>query len=229
MANEIISYLEMCSREGVQLQRGMNYWVNRPYSVVLMSQRSDAPYSDTILDDGQTLIYEGHDEPRNSKNPDPKQVDQPQYTPTGRLTENGRFFEAAQDFKLTNAPARRVRVYEKLFAGLWAYNGTFELIDAWISQETRRAVFKFKLTVSEEVADMGIRGNPELSHTRMIPSPVKQAVWKRDSGKCRMCGATDNLHFDHIIPYSKGGSSLVAENIQLLCARHNLQKHDRIE
>jgi len=43
------------------------------------------------------------------------------------------------------------------------------------------------------------------------------------------CGSTNNLHFDHIIPYSKGGPSLVAENIQLLCARHNLEKRDKIE
>jgi hypothetical protein len=42
-------------------------------------------------------------------------------------------------------------------------------------------------------------------------------------------GSKDNLHFDHIIPYSKGGSSLLAENIQLLCARHNLGKKDKIE
>jgi hypothetical protein len=39
------------------------------------------------------------------------------------------------------------------------------------------------------------------------------------------CGSTDNLHFDQIIPYSRGGSPLVAENIQL----HNLAKHDRIQ
>jgi 5-methylcytosine-specific restriction endonuclease McrA len=43
------------------------------------------------------------------------------------------------------------------------------------------------------------------------------------------CGLTDNLHFDHIIPFSKGGSSLVVENIQLMCARHNLAKRDKIE
>ena len=41
--------------------------------------------------------------------------------------------------------------------------------------------------------------------------------------------ARDNLHFDHVIPYSRGGSSLVAENIQLTCARHNLAKHDKIQ
>lgn len=36
------------------------------------------------------------------------------------------------------------------------------------------------------------------------------------------------MHFYHIILYSRGGSSLVAENIQLMCARHNLAKHDKI-
>jgi 5-methylcytosine-specific restriction endonuclease McrA len=53
-------------------------------------------------------------------------------------------------------------------------------------------------------------------------------VWRRDRGRCTKCGATDNLHFDHIIPYSKGGSSLTPENIQLLCARHNLEKRDQL-
>jgi 5-methylcytosine-specific restriction endonuclease McrA len=57
---------------------------------------------------------------------------------------------------------------------------------------------------------------------------MKVEVWKRDGGKCVFCGSRDNLHFDHDLPYSKGGSSLLAKNIQLLCARHNLQKHDKI-
>lgn len=69
----------------------------------------------------------------------------------------------------------------------------------------------------------------KLEHTRLIPSTVKLEVWKRDGGRCVKCGKSDNLHFDHILPYVKGGSSLLASNIQVLCARHNLQKHDRIE
>lgn len=63
----------------------------------------------------------------------------------------------------------------------------------------------------------------------MIPSHVKLEVWKRDGGKCVTCGSSDNLHYDHILPFSKGGSSLLASNIQLLCARHNLEKSDKIE
>jgi 5-methylcytosine-specific restriction endonuclease McrA len=71
-------------------------------------------------------------------------------------------------------------------------------------------------------------GEIDLPNNRLIPTQVKLEVWKRDGGKCVTCGARDNLHFDHIIPYSRGGSSLLAKNIQLLCARHNLQKHDQI-
>ncbi len=68
----------------------------------------------------------------------------------------------------------------------------------------------------------------DLDHNGMIPTSVKLEVWKRDKGKCVQCGSTDNLHFDHILPFAKGGTSLKAENIQLLCARHNLEKRDRI-
>ncbi len=42
-------------------------------------------------------------------------------------------------------------------------------------------------------------------------------------------GATDELHFDHDLPYSKGGTSITADNVKILCARHNLQESDKIE
>jgi hypothetical protein len=52
MINDIISYRTLCDNENVQtLQRGMNFKLNPNYSVILMSQRSNAPYSDKILED----------------------------------------------------------------------------------------------------------------------------------------------------------------------------------
>jgi hypothetical protein len=39
----------------------------------------------------------------------------------------------------------------------------------------------------------------------------------------------DNLHYDYDVSYFKGGSSLTAKNIRLLCARHNLAKSNKIE
>ena len=120
-------------------------------------------------------------------------------------------------------------MYEKIHSGIWVYNGLFKLVDAWQEESNARNVFKFKLEMTEDTAEVVSSREQELDHNRLIPATVKLEVWKRDKGRCIKCGSTDNLHFDHIIPYSKGGSSLVAENIQLLCARHNIAKRDRIE
>lgn len=57
---------------------------------------------------------------------------------------------------------------------------------------------------------------------------MKVKVWERDRGKCVLCGATENLNYDHDLPYAKGGSSLTDQNIRLLCAVCNLRKHDKI-
>lgn len=62
---------------------------------------------------------------------------------------------------------------------------------------------------------------------RAIPDDVKLLVWSRDKGACVKCDATRELHFDHIIPWARGGSDEAA-NIQLLCRTCNLSKGDRI-
>jgi hypothetical protein len=63
-------------------------------------------------------------------------------------------------------------------------------------------------------------------HSRHIPQWVREAVLERDEGRCQApgCGATSNLHFDHIFPFSRGGASIEPKNVQILCGRHNLQK-----
>jgi hypothetical protein len=60
-------------------------------------------------------------------------------------------------------------------------------------------------------------------NSRSIPQDVKIAVAARDGGRCRQCGSTADLHFDHVIPWSKGGANTVA-NIQLLCGTCNRRK-----
>jgi hypothetical protein len=225
---DVISYLEMCTEEGTNLQRGMNFRLRDDHSVFLMSLRPNAPYADRIEEDGMVLVYEGHDISARRGGPDPKMVDQPLYKPGGSLTQNGLFYEAAMDYRDGSGSPERVKVYEKLLRGIWVYNGLFELIDAWQESAEARRVFKFKLRLLEDISLDYERTAYDLSHDRLIPTSVKLEVWRRDGGRCVECGSQNNLHFDHIIPYSKGGSSLVAENVQLLCARHNLLKSDKI-
>ena len=229
MANEIIPYLEMCQREGVSLQRGMNYELGGDHSVILMSVRPGAPYADRFEDDGSTLVYEGHDISRSFHHADPKVYNQPEFSPSGSLTENGKFHKAAQGFKAGKRPAERVRVYEKIKQGIWSYNGVFHLVDSWREESNGRSVFKFKLNAVEGEEDFSIPVPIHSRSRRVIPTAVKLEVWKKDGGKCAKCGLTKDLHFDHIIPWSKGGSSNTADNIQLLCGKHNLEKHDKIE
>ena len=228
MSDNIISYFEMCGREGVSLQRGMNFRIGGNHSVILMSLRPNAPYRDRLEDEGTTLIYEGHDHPHTTDCPNPKVVDQPGRTASGRLTENGKFHRAAQETQVEGRPPERVRVYEKIRDGIWAYNGVFHLVDSWTERDNHRAVFKFRLVAVEGDEDFDATPKIAAPRRRIIPTAVKLAVWKRDGGKCVKCGASDELHFDHDLPWSKGGTSITEENAQLLCARHNLEKRDRI-
>jgi len=195
--------------------------------VILMSVHPNAPYRDRFEDDGSTVIYEGHDAPRSGAVPDPKAIDQPEHTPAGTLTENGKFYQAALRYKSGGVP-KTVRIYEKIRQGIWSYNGMFNLVDAWREHDGQRLLFKFKLAAAESADYSLSSGVTRKERRRLIPTAIKMEVWRRDAGKCVICGATDELHFDHDLPYSLGGTSLKPENVQLLCARHNLAKGAKI-
>jgi hypothetical protein len=60
-----------------------------------------------------------------------------------------------------------------------------------------------------------------------ISEAVRSEVWRRDSGACVQCNSKENLHFDHIIPVSRGGATSV-RNLQLLCEQCNIRKGARI-
>jgi len=228
----IIAYIEMCQKEGTSLQKGMNFRLRGRHSVILMSVRPNAPYRDEVREDGAVLIYEGHDEPKKNGGVDPKTLDQLERRENGSLTENGKFHKSAQAYKAGEKGPDIVRVYEKIKAGIWSDNGYFHLVDSWIEHDGKRNVFKFKLVAIEDIEDESLAEDQPtrlVARSRIIPTSVKLDVWARDSGRCVSCGATDELHFDHIVPYSKGGTSLKVENIQLLCARHNIEKSAKIQ
>ena len=61
------------------------------------------------------------------------------------------------------------------------------------------------------------------SQSRYISDVTKKIVFSRDGGKCQCCGSSASLEYDHITPFSCGGSS-DASNIQLLCLPCNRSK-----
>lgn len=67
--------------------------------------------------------------------------------------------------------------------------------------------------------------------TRNIPQPTKFKVMRRDKCVCQVCGknvSDEEINFDHIIPWSKGGSS-DERNIRLLCADCNKKRGNSYE
>lgn len=64
------------------------------------------------------------------------------------------------------------------------------------------------------------------SVSRNIPRPIQFKVLKRDNQICGVCEkpVTDgDIHFDHIIPWSKGGPT-AEHNIRLLCSTCNRKR-----
>lgn len=69
--------------------------------------------------------------------------------------------------------------------------------------------------------------NAQPARREAIPRAVQREVWQRDGGRCVECSTNEKLCFDHIVPFSRGGSNTI-RNIQLLCERCNLSKGNRI-
>jgi hypothetical protein len=72
-----------------------------------------------------------------------------------------------------------------------------------------------RVRIEEEAVPTGLRAS--------IPRHVQREVWRRDQGRCVVCGTQERLEFDHIIPVSKGGANTV-RNIELRCEHHNRSK-----
>lgn len=62
---------------------------------------------------------------------------------------------------------------------------------------------------------------------RTISAEVRREVWRRDKGQCVECESKERLEFDHIVPFSRGGSNS-SRNIQLLCELCNRRKAARV-
>lgn len=78
-----------------------------------------------------------------------------------------------------------------------------------------------------KIAEGVTRVSPEVTRRESIPERVRNEVWRRDGGKCVDCGSRERLEFDHIIPFSKGGSN-TARNLELRCESCNRKKAAKI-
>jgi len=52
----------------------------------------------------------------------------------------------------------------------------------------------------------------------------REALLELLGGRCSVCERTVDLHVDHIVPVSRGGSNH-AENLRLLCVSCHFERH----
>lgn len=98
-----------------------------------------------------------------------------------------------------------------------------ELLEKERKRKLQRDVYKELIDegkISNQIEDSEWNREP-------IPQDVMDKVWNRDSGRCVKCGSQENLEFDHIIPFSKGGANTY-RNLQILCKKCNIEKSNKI-
>jgi HNH endonuclease len=120
--------------------------------------------------------------------------------------------------------AERIERRRKAYAVMGSWPDTKQLeVEAY--QEEEAGIEPPELRVREV---WGIRERTRERNSRYIPNDVKAEAMRRAGGRGVECGADTDLAFDHIIPWSHGGSSTNVENIQVLCGACNRRKSDRL-
>ena len=102
----------------------------------------------------------------------------------------------------------------------------YNIYDWWVGGNLFQRTYKSLLNIEldeewDEDDDKPIRKRKSISQN------IKDKVWRRDGGKCVECGSKEKIEFDHIIPFSKGGSNTY-RNLQILCENCNRSKSDKI-
>lgn len=104
----------------------------------------------------------------------------------------------------------------------------------------RNALEKFIEFVSDsdEKSDLMILADEDVNRPigqhktkRSISWRLRFIVMRRDNFKCQICGSSPSknpevvLHVDHVVPWSKGGETII-DNLQTLCSKCNIGKSD---
>lgn len=104
-----------------------------------------------------------------------------------------------------------------------------EILERENERLEKEKIRELKSQVRKELIEEGIISSLNESDLKreQIPQDILDKVWNRDGGKCIICGSQEKLEFDHIIPFSKGGSNTY-RNLQILCEKCNRQKSNNI-
>jgi len=137
-----------------------------------------------------------------------------------------RFWSSPEGFARIIEIVRKVAQEEKTHPS----NVTVEQIKAWGLYSPFISLFAGNLSKLRHLASTGVPATDDEQHGSLrarkrsrLSNAVMSEVWIRDGGKCVECGSTEDLEFDHVIPFSKGGSC-TADNLRILCRQCNRKR-----
>ena len=107
------------------------------------------------------------------------------------------------------------------------YSGNADVIRHRLYPEEFEHPDDLELRRLDKLANEKMEVEKRKKQSRRISKEVRDLVWNRDGGHCQECGTEEKLEFDHIIPFSKGGSNSDS-NIQILCQKCNRSKSNKI-
>jgi len=91
--------------------------------------------------------------------------------------------------------------------------------------QLQKGLFKIEQKLKEELPPEGYEKITVLR--KIMTEDERNEIFERDNWKCVFCGDTQNLQLDHIIPFSKGGTT-DKSNLQTLCKKCNYKKGTKI-
>jgi hypothetical protein len=204
----ILSASELIEREGVKLEKSMNFRDKGPLlSVFLVLPKDGGEFHDEWNAKKGVYTFEGHDS--TTKETGGKSVDQLLMYGSDKLTMNGYFYKAANAFNdgVRKEPLQ-VQIYEKLDPGVWFDKGIFDLVEAVGVKEGGRKIYKFHLKPAD-------RNRTDRTHQdeRFLSAAAKTAAWEKSKGRCMKCKLQSGLRF-----------VITGKKIQLLCAKDRGEK-----
>lgn len=95
-----------------------------------------------------------------------------------------------------------------------------------IQEEINNLMSDPEVQKKKNIYEYILEGNEKVLSLRTFDDDIKKTVYTQQEGKCAICGKPfdiGEMHGDHIIPWSKGGKTVI-ENCQMLCRDCNLKK-----
>ncbi len=137
------------------------------------------------------------------------------------------YFRAVIDWVEATFVKKRAKIMKGVDWGL-LYNAhkDDELDPAWLEREVKRLILDDDVTSQRGIYPYLLTGEEKHLNIRAFTDGMKLRVYERQAGECVKCGKQfdiEDMHGDHIMPWSEGGRTS-EDNCQMLCRPCNRKK-----